>query len=102
MRVIGMLAAVAVLAGASQALGQGAPFVRMEMLPVESMTLSGESFLAGEQNGKRVTLAGELRLPKPAPEKMPAVILVHGSGGLSASPDAWAREINSIGVATFI
>jgi dienelactone hydrolase len=49
-----------------------------------------------------VTLAGELRLPKPGTEKVPAIILVHGSGGLSASPDAWAREFNAIGVAAFI
>jgi dienelactone hydrolase len=102
MRFIGKLVVAASLAAAPAAFAQTAPFVRMEILPVQSVTLSGEEFLAGGQAGKPVLLAGELRLPKPGTERVPAVILVHGSGGLSASPDAWSRELNGIGVATFI
>jgi len=74
----------------------------MELRPIESMTLTTQQFLTGEQNGKPVILAGELRLPKPGSDRLPAVILVHGSGGLSASHDRWAQEINSIGVAALI
>jgi dienelactone hydrolase len=49
-----------------------------------------------------VALAGELRIPGPPGTKVPAVILVHGSGGISGATDAWARELNSMGVAAFI
>lgn len=75
---------------------------RIELLPVKSETLSGDQFLRGERSGREVTLAGELRLPPRAPPKVPAVILVHGSGGISGSTDLWARELNAIGVAAFI
>jgi dienelactone hydrolase len=30
------------------------------------------------------------------------VILIHGSGGISAATDRWAQELNSVGVAAFI
>src|SRR5712692_5253556 len=77
-------------------------FVRMELRTVESVTLTGEQFLTGDKNGKPVTLAGELRIPRPGTDRLPALILVHGSGGVNPSHDRWAQEINSIGVATFI
>jgi dienelactone hydrolase len=80
----------------------GQSFVRMELRPLESMTLTTQQFLTGEKNGKPAILAGELRIPKPGSDRLPAVILVHGSGGLSASQDRWAQELNSIGVATLI
>src|SRR5438445_43295 len=77
-------------------------FVRLEVHPIETLTLSGEQFLTGDKNGKPTMLAGELRIPKPGTERAPAVVLVHGSGGLSASADRWASELNQLGVATFI
>jgi dienelactone hydrolase len=80
----------------------GQTFVRMELRPVASATLTGEQFLTGDRAGKPTTLAGELRIPKPGTDRLPAVILVHGSGGLGASADRWAQELNSIGVAAFI
>jgi dienelactone hydrolase len=77
--------------------------LRLEVRAVDSVTLSGEQFLTGDaQAGKKVTLAGELRIPGPPGTKVPAVVLVHGSGGISGATDAWARELNSIGVAAFI
>ena len=33
---------------------------------------------------------------------MPAVILVHGSGGVGGNVDRWSQELNSIGLATFV
>jgi len=80
----------------------GQTFVRMELRPIESTTLTGEQFLTGDKNGKLAMLAGELRIPKPGTDLLPAVVLVHGSGGLGASSDRWAQELNSIGVASFI
>src|SRR5260370_14227560 len=76
--------------------------MRFEMRPVESITLTTQQFLTGDKNGKPAMLAGELRIPKPGTEKLPGVILVHGSGGLSALHDRWMQELNSVGVATFL
>lgn len=75
---------------------------RIEVAPLRSATLSGEEFLRGDAPGREVWLAGELRLPPGAPAKVPAVMLVHGSGGISGSLDHWARELNGIGVAAYI
>ncbi|HVI63644.1 MAG TPA: dienelactone hydrolase family protein [Bradyrhizobium sp.] len=33
---------------------------------------------------------------------MPAVILVHGSGGIGGNVDRWSQELNSFGLATFV
>ena len=74
---------------------------RVEMHPFASATLTDQEFLSGERAGTPVMLAGELRLPRPGPERLPAVILVHGSGGVSGGVDAWARFLNELGVATF-
>jgi dienelactone hydrolase len=48
-------------------------------------------------------VAGILRIPGPpaATDKLPAVILVPGAGGLDPSHARWAEELNSIGVAVF-
>jgi dienelactone hydrolase len=75
---------------------------RIEILPVKSTTLTTREFLKGGVPGQEVLLGGELRLPVNAPAKVPAVILVHGSGGIGAGPDYWARAFNEIGVAAFI
>jgi dienelactone hydrolase len=75
---------------------------RIEIHPVESVTLNNQKFLTGDLAGRTVQLAGELRIPKPGTDKLPAVILVHGSGGLGASADRWAQELNTIEVAAFL
>src|SRR5260221_200486 len=77
-------------------------FARMEVRAVESVTLTSAQFLNGDRNGKPAMLAGELRIPRPGTDRLPAVILVHGSGGVNASHERWAQELNSIGVAAFI
>jgi len=75
--------------------------MRIEVRPFESMTLTSDAFLRGEQ-GKPVVLAGELRIPRPGTEKLPAVILIHASGGINAGVDRWAQDLNSLGLATFV
>jgi dienelactone hydrolase len=66
------------------------------------MPLAGDAFLRGEA-GKPVLLAGELRIPRPGNDKLPAVILMHPSSGITAVHlDRWAQELNSIGVAAFL
>jgi dienelactone hydrolase len=75
--------------------------LRIEVRPFESMTRTGDAFLRGEP-GKPVVVAGELRIPKPGTDKLPAVIFAHASGGINAGIDRWAQELNSIGVAVFL
>ena len=75
--------------------------VRPEIHPIETVTLSTQQILTGEKNGKRTLLGGELRIPS-STVPVPAVILVHGSGGLSLSIERWAQELNTIGIAAFL
>jgi hypothetical protein len=90
--------AAACWASAVSAQGLG----RVEIHTIPSVTVSNVQFLIGDRYGKPVILGGELRLPRGAGEKFSTVILIHGSGGISAATDRWAQEINSIGIAAFI
>jgi len=75
---------------------------RIEIHPLRSMTMPDPSFLLGAP-GTPVTLAGELRLPRgPAPGRLPAVILLHASGGILSGHDIWARQILELGYAVFV
>ena len=74
---------------------------RIEVHPIESVTVTNQQFLNGDKSGKPVVIAGELQLPR-GEGRFPAVILVHGSGGVGAREDRWAHELNRIGVAVFI
>lgn len=79
---------------------------RIEVIPIRSATLSGEEFLRGA-SGREALIAGELRLPAAATgagaaAKVPVVVLVHGSGGISGSLDLWARDLNAAGLAVLI
>jgi dienelactone hydrolase len=95
-----MAAALAVACCASPAGAQG--IGRMEIHAIPSVTVSNQQFLTGNRYGKPVILGGELRLPRGTTESFPAVVLIHGSGGVSAATDRWAQELNSVGVAAFI
>src|SRR5947207_15404780 len=75
---------------------------RIELRPIETLTLTDQQFLTGDKNGKAVTIAGELRLPRGATGRVPAVILQHGSGGVGPGPEFWARYLNDMGVASFV
>ena len=75
---------------------------RIEIYAVQSVTLSAQQFLTGDKNGKPVLLGGELRLPAVNADKYPAVVLLHGSGGVRNNVDLWSKELNSMGVAAFI
>ncbi|MBN3791107.1 dienelactone hydrolase family protein [Burkholderia sp. Ac-20353] len=75
---------------------------RMEVIPFESLTMSDEAFLTGHEDGPRVTIAGELRLPRAGNERFPLVILLHGSGGIGGYVIDWERNLLAMGVATFV
>ena len=76
--------------------------LRLEMHAIPTETLSTQQFLTGNGNGKPAELAGELRIPRPGTERFPAVILIHGSGGIGAPYARWVDELNGAGIATFL
>ena len=59
---------------------------RIEVHPIDSVTVTNQQFLNGDKNGKRVVIGGELQLPR-GEGRFPAVVLVHGSGGVGARED---------------
>jgi dienelactone hydrolase len=75
---------------------------RIELRPIETLTLTDQQFLTGDKNGKAVTIAGELRIPRGVTGKMPAVVLLHGSGGVGPGPELWAKHFNEMGIAAFL
>jgi dienelactone hydrolase len=55
----------------------------------------------GNQQNDRVEVVGHLFLPK-GQDKVPAVILQHGSGGIyRAMTDYWPKQFNAAGIAVF-
>jgi dienelactone hydrolase len=78
------------------------PISRTEVHPVQTITLSTADFLLGKKDGRPVTIAGELRIPKPGTDRLPAVVFVHGAGGIGFNYGMWAGELNKAGFATFV
>jgi dienelactone hydrolase len=74
---------------------------RIEIHSFETVTFTDKQFLTGAKEGNPVRIGGELRLPF-GTSRVPAVTLVHGSAGVGANVDRWARELNGIGVAAFL
>jgi dienelactone hydrolase len=75
---------------------------RTEVYPVQTVTLSTADFLLGKKDGKPAMIAGELRIPKPGTDRLSAVVLLHGSGGVGFNSGMWAGELNKAGFATFV
>ena len=73
---------------------------RTELHPIQTLTLSDKQFLTGDAEAKPTTISGVLRLPVGS-GRIPVVVLMHGSGGMGANIESWAREFNAMGVATF-
>jgi len=99
-----ILARAAILGAACLAMGlsaASAQVARIEIHAIKTVTISDRQFLSGDKNGTQVTIAGELRIPRAGTDRLPAVILVHGSGGVGGNVDRWAMELNAMGIATF-
>lgn len=80
----------------------GSYAARVEIHPFESLTLSDRQFLTGTSEGtKPVTVTGVLRIAKAGTERLPTVILIHGSGGLSGNIEFWQRALGARGISTF-
>ena len=64
---------------------------RVEVRPVGTVTLTIQQFLKDGTNGTRTTIAGELRIPTAGPDRLPAVILMPGAGGITPTTERWAE-----------
>jgi dienelactone hydrolase len=94
----------AIAASEVDAIAPGAEAAKIEVHCFESMTLTDEQFLIGVARPSPVTISGYLRLPPPwgVSTRLPTVVIVHGSGGIMANEDGWSRELNKLGIATFV
>ena len=68
---------------------------RVEIYAISSLTITDQQFLTGDSNGKQVTVAGEFRIAQGS-GKLPVVVLMHGSSGVGANIEAWARHFNAM------
>jgi len=96
-------AVVAVCCVASMARAEPAPqdlAARTELHAIDTLTLSDAQFLSGDANGKPTTTAGQLRIA-PGSARLPLIVLQHGSGGMGANVEMWARDFNAMGISTF-
>jgi dienelactone hydrolase len=80
--------------------GADVSVVRTEALPIKTITLSDGQFLRGDASGRPTTIAGTLRIAN-GEGRLPLVVFLHGSGGLGANLDVWARQFQAIGISTF-
>jgi len=89
------------------AFGASAATWRVEVHPLPSVQFSGLSWLAAADDApaafetRPVTVAGELRLPVTASVRVPAVIFLHGDGGVLSNHPLWADALNAAGIAVF-
>ena len=67
-----------------------------------SFTPSGPTELMNRV-GSPVTIRGTLALPADGGAKVPAIVVAHGSGGMSERREgAWSQRLNAMGVAAFV
>jgi dienelactone hydrolase len=96
-----LVATIFALAASAPTVGS-AQVARMEIYSFPSTTLTDQEFLVGGREGKPVTVAGELRLPRSGSDRMPVVVLLHASGGIGGNVTDWEQYLNELGVATFV
>ncbi len=74
----------------------------VELHPYQSLTIPDQQFLVGARDGGApVTIAGELSIAQ-GTGRLPAVVLMHGSGGIGGNVPYWTRHLNGMGVSTFV
>ena len=69
---------------------------------LQTTTPTGPEFLQGIRPAATTLIWGDLELPPGRVERSPAVVLVHGSGGVGPREDRWAEELRQAGAATFL
>ena len=78
-----------------------AQIARTEVHPIQTTTPTDQQFLTGASDAKATTIAGMLRIPRLGTDRLPAAILVHGSGGMGGNVDYWSQQLTGSGIATF-
>jgi dienelactone hydrolase len=97
-----ILGALCLLLHASAAVADPIPqglAARTELHAIDTLTLSDAQFLAGDASAKTTTTSGQFRIA-PGNGRLPVIVLQHGSGGMGANVEAWAREFNAQGSST--
>lgn len=80
----------------------GSYAARVEVHSFESLTLTDRQFLTGTSEGaKPIIVTGVLRIARAGTERLPTVILMHGSGGLGGHIEFWQRALGARGISTF-
>jgi dienelactone hydrolase len=77
---------------------------QIDIVQFESLSFPGAlftPFLPAPGEGKPVTVLGILRMPSDA-DRVPAVILAPGCGGVTVAMHDWARSLKELGIATFV
>ena len=73
--------------------------IKFKSIPVVTLN----QFLKGETEGESVQISGKLQFPKKKwTGRRPAVVMLHGGGGVSDNQKTWASGLRKIGIATFI
>jgi dienelactone hydrolase len=67
----------------------------------QSVTVTTQEFLRGVDSGPPVVITGDLQLPPGSTGPLPAIVLVHGSAGLTPTVRRWKDALLTLGVATF-
>jgi dienelactone hydrolase len=103
--VIAALCGVIILAAAQTATAADSESkdmaARIEAIPIQTLTITDEQFLKGDAYGRPTTIAGVLRIAQGS-GRLPAVVLVPGSGGFSGGYfDLWDWQFGPMGISTF-
>ena len=86
---------------ALETLAKGKTKGRIKFESIPTITLN--QFLKGETNKKSIKIHGKLNFPKKkSVEPLPAVVLLHGSGGPRQGVKHWSKILEKLGLVTFI
>src|SRR5262245_14776936 len=69
---------------------------------LQTTTPTISEFLQGIRPTAATLIWGDLELPAASLERSPAVVIVHGSGGVGSREERWAEELHQAGAVTFL
>jgi dienelactone hydrolase len=76
--------------------------VKVEKIEITTQSLNAFEFLTRKKTEKPAKITGELRIPGTGNDRLPAVLLVHGSGGVGRNIHYWVPILDQLGIATFV
>lgn len=99
---VALLAGIVLAACARPMPAQNLTDGRAGTIRFATLSPTSREFALGERPARAATISGELTLPRGGAGRVPAVVLVHGSGGIGRNMPGWVRELTGIGVAAFV